>query len=178
MKITITELIDKYRIKIAIKNGQEMLRMSHAPTADDLAEIKAKKADIIAGIRRQEDAAREAYEQRQAKIAAIEGLAEIRAAQEALAQWHEDLSEAIKKGSGRMPGRPAITEKDIGDMLQRYPTAAAYLRAEGMAQKSNYEIAAIETRALERIIAGEDAGKVMKDMDAEISAFNHRHFWD
>ena len=62
-------------------------------------------------------------------------------------------------------------------MLERYPRAAAYLRAERESQRENFELSEIGKAAVEEIING-DYVKAIADMDAAVKAYVNRHMFD
>ena len=84
--MTVEELVKRFRITKA-ENGK--IRFWGKPEAAKYRdEIRSKKAEIIAYLDAQAEAKRKAYEERKAKIAAIEGLKEIRDAKYDLEAWH------------------------------------------------------------------------------------------
>lgn len=86
----------------------------------------------------------EQIEQRRAKIAAIEGLAEIKAA--------DDLNEKMK-------------------LRQQYPRAAAYLEAERWIATNTPIKVRLGSRAMEKILNGEDPETVLVEMSKGLDAF-------
>lgn len=170
-------LIKKYGISLY---GEEKIYVSNVTLLrKDKAEetIKSKKPEIMAYLKEEEAAEKRAYEERQAKIKAIEGLEEIKSAIKEQVRWREDFNQAMESPDGcvRMRAKP---EDNIDEMKKKYPRAAAYLKAENESLKSNYELAAIGKKALEAIINGEDHEKVMAEMGKAHKEFVDRHFWD
>ena len=171
------ELIKKYRISLA---GDDRIRISNTAQVDKdnaLDEIKALKPAIITRLEEIKAEKDRAAAERAAKIAAIEGLAEIKKAQDEIEEWNYRFNKSFEgeyavggMGVGKKP------DYDLDAMYKKYPTARAYLRAEAESRKSNYEYAAIGRRALEAIINNpEDYENIMATMDAEISASVDRH---
>ena len=178
--MTIKELIDKYGIEEATGEhaGNIYVRYGREAQRDNaVQEIKAKKPEILAYFAQRREAAKQAREEREAKIAAIEGLAELKAAYTDLIKWQREFEASFESEDGGGFGVRPKPQYDIGGMLARYPQAAAYLKAEDEAHKSNYELSEIGKRALETVIAG-DWEKAMETMQAEIKAFTERHLWD
>ena len=170
------ELIKKYRIsicgdKLRVDNVDRLKRDKAEET------VRRKKPEIMAFLKEKEAEEKRRYEERQAKIKAIEGLEEIREAISEQIKWHEDFNRAMESESGCMCMR-AKPEDNIEELKQKYPRAAAYLSAEHESLKSNLELAEIGQKALESIINGEDHEKVMEEMEADRKAFVDRHFWD
>ena len=99
----------------------------------------------------------EQIEERRAKVAAIEGLTELRAAQ-------ADLSEAgIDELQDKLQKRDELWDK--------YPRAAAYLEAERWIYSQNPVKVRLASRALEKIIDGEDPEAVIQEMSKGLDAF-------
>ena len=88
------------------------------------------------------------FAERKAKVAAIEGLAELRAAI------------AGKKSGG-----------EINELLAKYPRAAAYLKAEVWIYSENPVQVRLASCALEKILNGEDPEAVILEMSQGLDAF-------
>ncbi|MDR0915898.1 MAG: hypothetical protein LBN02_01765 [Oscillospiraceae bacterium] len=56
---------------------------------------------------------------------------------------------------------------DTNELKAKYPRAAAYIKAENMSYKTNDAAATAGSRAMKRIIKGEDHETVISEMDAE-----------
>lgn len=66
----------------------------------------------------------------------------------------------------------------VAELRKKYPVADAYLIADKESRRSNYELATIGKKGLERIINGEDYKKVLDDMKKERAAFTESHIWE
>lgn len=119
---------------------------------------------------------REAAAARQAKIDAIPGLTEIRAAKNDLVEWHREFNESFENvgGLGVRP-KPAV---DIATLKAQFPRAAAYLEAEAWSYGAHYAKVSAGKKALEKIINGEDYEKALAEMDKEWTAYCNEHAWD
>lgn len=173
----IKEIIKKYGITIY---GEDKIRVSNVSLLrKDKAEetIKSQKSEIMAYLKEEEAEKKRAFEERQAKINAIEGLKEIKNAIEEQIKWRQDFNRAMESEDGCI-GMRAKPEDNISELKEKYPRAAAYLAAEAESFKSNYEFSAIGKRALEAIINGEDYKEVLKRMEDEQKEFANRHIWD
>lgn len=108
----------------------------------------------------------------------IEGLAEIRKAEAELSAWHRKFERSFEgeNAVGGMGVGPK-PQHDIKAMLDEYPRAAAYLKAERNASKSNIELSEIGRKAELEIIFG-DYREAMEHMEAAEKAFTERHIWD
>ena len=176
--MTINEMISKYRIELVVKNGVEglMIKGTAAVKRDNALEtLRAMKPEIIAYIKAEKAEAERKSRERAERIAAIEGLKEIKDAIEDLESWRYEFDKSFDDvgGLGVRP-KPAY---DIQAMREKYPRAAAYLRAEKYSLKSNYELSSIGRKALETVIYG-DYTEAMEAMDAELKDFTNRHIWD
>lgn len=162
--MNVNELIQKYNLTILEQNGKRGVRADRNPNASDKKEIISNMADIIAELDRRDLEKKKAYEERQKKIDAIEGLREIEDAIEAINQHRNSFVRAWESGESVYQSTPDI---DVGALKAKYPRAAAYLEAEDYSMSSYYVKAAAGHRAVERILNGEDYETVLKDMEAE-----------
>lgn len=138
--------------------------------------IKENKEQIIALFKQEEEERKRAYEERKAKIDAIEGLNVILDAREDLESWREEFKESFKDVGG-LGVRPKPSY-DFDELYKKYPRAAAYLKAESFEYSHNYEKSSIGKRAKERIINGEDHETVIRQMDQEWEAYCDAHLFD
>lgn len=177
----IDELIKKYRLQYLEDNDKFIVRESDLARKDKvLDELKALAPEIKARFRKIRAEERKMYEERQKRIAAIEGLDEIRKAQNDLALWHKEFSASFngEYAVGGM-GVRAKPEYDLKAMYEKYPVAAAYLKAKAQSEKSNYELSEIGKKALEEIINNPtDYKHILKQMEREIKEFTDHHMWD
>lgn len=137
-------------------------------------EVLEIKADLTAR-KEAEDAARAA---RKAKIAAIAGLPEIRAAIEAEERYRAEFDVMMddeNNDGARPPKRPAT---DVAQLMAEYPRAAAYLKAESWSMAAHDVKASAGSRALEKIISGDDYASAIAEMDAAWAQYCTDHIWD
>lgn len=175
---TVKELIDRYGIRAA-DGGKIFVREGKLATKDNaLDELKARKAEILEHLAAEAARKEAAAAERARKIDEIEGLAEIKGAEIDLAQWEMEFSSSFEgpDACGGLGVRP-MPQYDIAAMKAKYPRAAAYLRAEAEAYKTNYELSAIGRRALDEVIFG-DYNTAMDTMEKEIADFSARHLMD
>lgn len=186
-EMTIEELIARYNIRDGAdygQNGQVLVANARQAKADGVAKVKgeiaARKPEILAALKSRKDAEKCAAEERQAKIDAIPGLKEIRAAREAAANYRYNFRRSFEGeyavGGMGVGSRPNV---DLKALRTQYPIADAYLRAEAKAESDNYQISAIGEAARERIInAPESYAAAIAQMDTELGKFAERHLWD
>lgn len=177
--MTITEIINIYNIRDGAtmgKPGAIYIANAKQATKDNmLDEIKARKPEILKHFA-DERARKEAeVAERKAKIDAIPGLKEINAAIDDLAAWRREFNASFDDVGGL--GVRAKPEYDLDAMMAQYPQAAAYIKAEEYAHKTNYELSSIGKRALEGVING-NWEEAIDQMNKELKAFTDRHFWD
>jgi hypothetical protein len=172
--MTIKELIDSCEI-VDAGNGQLMIKNVTRGKAN-LDEIKAKKPEILAYLAEQKAAAETARKEREAKIKAIEGLAELQKAINDEEYYYEEFNRRMENESlsSFLPAKPEVSSTDL---RAKYPRAA-YVKAENWTCASHYAKALAGKKALERIINGENHEQVLIDMEAEWSAHCEEHIWD
>lgn len=175
-KMSIEELISYYRIVRNPDDANGIRIYANIKSAQkNLPYINSRKPEILASIDAKAMAKKAAEDERAAKIAAIEGLKEIQAAQAAWEAYNDAFSRSFDSECGRLPEKPTVS---VDALTAQYPRAAAYLKAQAQACKANYEMRAIGKRALEKIVEGGDYMQALKDMDAELSKFAEEHLWD
>ena len=97
----------------------------------------------------------------------IPGIELLRAAREAAQRYHREFRKMMEDGhnDGARPPRKPTTDPDA--LAREYPIAAAYLKAEAWEGASHYVKAGIGRRAKSRKVAGEEAARVIADMEGE-----------
>lgn len=163
--MTASELIEKYSIRLAKEWNDNTRRMEptgmlylgkaqSAKKDDAIDEIKAHKTEIIDILTKEDAAKKSALEDRQKRIDAIEGLAEIKAAQSKIIEWNLAFDKVVDNGQSAafLPKKP---EYDFEEAYKKYPRAAAYLKADALAKSKNEKFAALGKKALEEIISGD-----------------------
>jgi len=177
----IKNLITRYNIDLVMHDGQEKLRIYNtaACTKENARDkIVAAKPEIIAYIKAERASKKAKAEDRQRRIAAIAGLAEIKAAQADLERWHDEWNASFEGDCGGMGVRKK-PKYDFDALYNAYPVAAAYLKADAQANKTNYTLSEIGRKARESIIYDPDNYQSALDtMDAEIDANTQAHIWD
>lgn len=173
--------IEKIIKKYNISSKDEKIRIpgnyANAAKADGVIDIvKANKAEFlnVLSMRELESAAK--HEERKRRIATIEGLEEIERCKSDWNKWHEAFEHMMNTGSSIMT--VSVPNEKEEDLRKKYPRANAYLIARGYANKSNYEISGIGSKALERIIFEDHYEQVIADMEKELSELCKEHMWD
>ena len=169
-------IIAKYNIRIGGDGTQLAVDKSIAKNPEDLAFVMSHKPEIIAFIKAEEEAKQRAFEERQAKIKAIDGLEEIRAALADVEAWHSEFESSFSDVGGL--GVRQKPQYDFDALYAKYPRAAAYLKAESFEYASHYAKSAAGKKAKDRIINGEDHSKVIAEMESEWKSYCDNHLWD
>lgn len=174
--MTLNKLIKRYGIKLSIeyRDGKRIptgrlyvADRANAKRYGDWEKIVSAKEEIKAILLREFEKEQRADEEREAKINAIPGLKEIKAAKEDLENWHYEFEDSFKDVGG-MGVRPK-PQYDFEALYKKYPRASAYLKAEVYSRAANYAKAAAGKKALERIINGEECDAVLSEMESELS---------
>ena len=173
----VKDLIKKYNLQAIEKDGKMMVHTRARVPAKDVAAIKEHREEILKEILDAKEQARKAYEERQAKINAIPGLAEIKTELEKAADWRRRFNASFEAESGGGWGVGPRPQYDFEAAYKKYPQAHAYLIAEREAYKDNYELAEIGRKALEKVINGQWE-EAMEDIKREEDEFVDRHAWD
>lgn len=168
------EILEHSGLSFAIRGD----KMAVSPRDKAIKLVKAHPAEvqeIKTALMAEEAEERETAERRRAFRAAIPGLAEIEAADEAFFAYRRAFARAMDSGDGVYPKPP---QENTDELRERYPMAAAMLRAESYSRAANYRKASAGRKAVERILDGEDWGKALSDMETEWDAAVSEHMWD
>ena len=112
----------------------------------------------------------EQVDERKAKIDAIEGLGEIRAAIKSWVNYHRAKQE-FERGEREFEDVPAHKPGEVDALRAKYPRAAAYLEAERWISTENPIKVRLGSRAMEKILDGEDPEAVIQEMSQGLDAF-------
>ena len=108
--------------------------------------------------------------ERKAKVAAIEGLAEIRAAIKNRYAYFQAKMQ-FERGEIEFEAVPAYKPGEVEALEKKYPRAAAYLEAERWIYSADPVKVRLAARALEKILDGEDPEAVIQEMCHAHDAF-------
>jgi len=173
--LTVKELVELCEI-IDVGDGRLGCRNKYQ-AQKHLDELKAKKEEILKYLADKKAAEEAAAKAREAKIKAIEGLEELQKAINAEESYHYEINRRFENEalSSILPAQP---KANIKELKEKYPRAAAYIKAENWKYSNNYVKAAAGAKALERIINGENYEQVLADMEAEWSAHCQENMWN
>lgn len=108
--------------------------------------------------------------ERTAKIAAIEGLDELKAARSAWVNYHQAKQE-FERGDREFEDVPAYNPGEYAALSKKYRRATAYLAAEGWIRTGDPIKVRLGSRAEEQILNGEDPETVLEYMRRELAVF-------
>lgn len=158
-EMTIPEMIEKYSICDG-GNGKAII-FNSATTKEELAEISARKPEILAYL----SAQAEKTQDRVQRIASIPGLDEL---EDFAAEWEwyceESLAFAASGSVGTAPKEPSIS---VADLNLQYPQAAAYRRASAWAASKHKKRAELGKKAVDLILDGHSYAAAVSEMEAE-----------
>lgn len=163
-----------------LPTGKLAIRRNDRITDEERQAIIDAKPEILALLTAELDAKEQARLDRLAKIDAIEGLRELEAAI-GEAEHYRELFDASFEGEyaiGGMVSVPMPDPKAIPRLMERYPRAAAYLKARAWSESYNLDKSGAGQTALERIIDGDDYKAAIADMDQAFSRAVEEHIWD
>lgn len=175
-EMSIEAFVERYRIF----RQDDKIGSYHFPAAqraDCMAYAKEHKPEIMQYLIDKEAEEKRAAEERQAKIDAIPGLEELRAARADAATWHDEWTANIGRGDSGV-GLRARPQYDFKALEAKYPRAVAYLKAEAMSYAANDVKAGAGKEALERIINGEDGTQALADAEKKFGDYCMEHIWD
>lgn len=112
----------------------------------------------------------EQIEERKAKVAAIEGLAEIRAAIKNRYAYFQAKTQ-FERGEIEFEDVPAYNPNEVDALRKKYPRAAAYEEAERWIHTENPVKVRLGARALEKILDGEDPEATIQEMSKGLDAY-------
>ena len=177
--MTNSELIKEFGLKVEMYKGEKAIlpTMRCGLTQDIIEVIRASKLDIIKEIEQEAAERKIVAEAREAKINAIEGLKEIKAAIDAEIRYHYEFNRRM--GNENLSSfSPALPKANVAELKAKYPRATAYLKAISFVNGSNFEKVAAGKTAIEKIINGEDYIKAISDMETEWKEDCEKHIWD
>ena len=147
------------------------LRVRASVPAETLDFIRAEKPGILAYLQE----AKVLEKRRNAALASMEGIDEIRKAVYAIRNFHRQFNDAMDNEDYRPIKRPDI---DLDALYKKYPIAKAYLDAEAFCLSENFAKSKIGKDAMNRILDGENHENVISDMNDEWSEYVNQHAFD
>lgn len=171
-KEKVLDLIKKYKIQIY----GDKLRVYNKPSDDDANFIRQNRDEFFTVIEEQKRIEKLEIEERRRKIEEIEGLTEIELAKDDLNKWYEEFEDSFSDCGGL--GVRKKPSYNFDEMSEKYPRAAAYLKAKEYADSANFMKSSIGEKAVEAIINNEDFQSVICQMEKEWSDYADEHMFD
>lgn len=186
--MSIDEMVRKYGITLELKTengvtaptGRIGIGRAYSRASDaEKAEVKARKKEIYDYLIAQRTEQEATADERRRKIAAIEGLEELRHAEFDLSEWNKKFKasfdgESAVGGLGVGP-RPKV---DIDALKAKYPRAAAFMQAEAWSLADNYIKSGAGCDAMEKIINGDSYSAAIAEMERIWAEYVNANIWD
>jgi hypothetical protein len=177
----IKSFVDLYGIKLIKHNEKDAIQATKTSSIKNmehflnLIEQAGGKDNIIDYLKNELSEKEKLKKEREDKIKSIEGLTEISNAinENATARYkfNKSFENEYTSSFATLP-KPI----DVKALKEKYPRAAAYLKAEAYENSDNIDKYSAGKKAKERIINGEDYNQVIKDMENE---WDHKPYnWD
>lgn len=177
--MNIKDIIARYDIKlITVGDNKGNLSVNNAQRAtrdNAIEDIKKLKPQIIKELQRVINEENQAAEERERKIANIAGLELLQNAKNEWEDYRYKYEQCIDNDWLDYPSKPAVSVDELAD---KYPRAAAYIKAENYKMASHYAKSAAGGKALERIINGDNYSLAITDMEKEWTKHCNEHLWD
>lgn len=168
--MTVQEFIKKYNPQIITwGENKGKLRIPNLPK--NLRPFAAEHKPEILEILQKEQEERE----KKSPYNIIEGLEELQTVQ---IEWNAYLYQNQQSFGMECRKAPKEPKSDLSDLKAKYPRAAAYLYADSFSDSRNVGKSGAGQRAKKRILTGEDPEQVLKEMEAEWTAYCMDHQWD
>ena len=171
--MTIREFIQKCGVTISGPEGKENIKASNSgavPMNVYIGFVRDQRDRVIAEIKAMAAEGVEAE-----VVEKVEGLEEINRVSNEWANYRYEYDRRFEAEDYRPLAKPEVT---VEELKEKYPRAAAYLKAESWTNSSNLGKYSAGKKALERIIAGEDYEQVLAEMEEEWTAYSTERMWD
>lgn len=177
LNMTIAEFVRKSK---TIRKGDKIGTYDPSPIsrADWTEFATAHKAEIISYFDQKAAEEKRIRDERQAKIDAIPGLAEIRAAVRDEERYRHEFDKMMEDEGNDGAFPPKRPEVSSDALKKQYPRAAAYLLAEEWKYSEHHVKAAAGESAIEQIINGDNCDAVIARMKKTFSDYCEEHIWD
>lgn len=156
------KMIEKYNIKLHADKDKLVVDGKIGKNAKDTKYVQEHKAEIIDILKQKELAEEQQRLEHRRKIESIEGLVELQTAISDWNKYNNAMSRYIDRDCiGTAPVKPAVT---VDELTEKYPRAAAYIKADQWSYSSHYYKASCGERAKKAILDGDNYKDVIADM--------------
>lgn len=176
--MTAKELVEKYKIYLVGDENIATRQMPKVKKDGAYDAVMAAKKEIIVLLKAEKEAIKKATAEREAKIEALEGLSELERAIAEHREYQKDFERMMDDECNDGLCAPKRPISDIAELKEKYPRAAAYLKAEDYSLAANAKKSSAGHKALERIIDGGDYKSIIADMENEWADYCNAHMWD
>ena len=184
-KEELQRLIVKYEITLGSRRNERVLidhvdpnsileiRNNHKMTEADYDILKKEKPNILTILHEEAERRKQEADERQAKINAIEGVAELETAiadfNKACKDYETKIEWYIYDGRCSKDFQPEKypSASKVLALRKKYPKAVAYLKAKKWSESISARQALFGARATERILNGEDYEQVIAEMERD-----------
>lgn len=167
------EMIKKYNIRLSTGKDKLVVNGKIGKSQKDKEYVKAHKdeiVDILIQKEKQEEYERNEYRR---KIESIEGLIQLESLISDWSKYNNDMSRFIERDcTGKPPTKPEVT---VEEMSEKYPRAAAYIKADRWSYSAHYYKSSCGTRAKEAILNGENYEDAISDMKSAWKKYTEEH---
>lgn len=172
-KNEITCMIDRYDLYDP-RDGRLLVRKP-AKTQQELDQIKAAKAEILAYFAAERAAFAAEMQRKADAFYAIPGVRELAEARAEWAEYCRKFNAAMDSESAFIPSRPV---SDLNAIEAANPLAVWALKIDHERTSYNADIAEIAAKAYDAICNGANLGEAKAVYDQEIAALTERNLWD
>lgn len=177
MTMTTAELVKKYGI--CISRGGLMARWGEEVARDNMQdELMARKQEVMDYLNNLAAEKERAAAERERKLNGIEGLQELRNAISTAEGYAEAFSVAMQNEDQDGAFMPQKPKNNVAALRERYPRAAAYIKAESWSFASNDAKSSAGRKAKESILNGDDYTQALEQMEKEWTDYCNDHIWD
>lgn len=157
-------IIKKYNIRLTDDKKHLAADNTIGKHQSDAEYVKEHKDEIIQILLEKEAREEQAAKQYRQKLKAIEGLDEL---ENCIADWskyNRAMGRYIERDcTGNAPVKPPHT---VNELSEKYPRAAAYIKADQWSYSAHYYKAMCGDKAKTAILNGENHKEVIEDMEA------------
>lgn len=177
-EMSVEQLVHSFSIfQQGDKIGTRLIPEDENTKSELIAAMRSQKQEILQYLSSAAEQQKRAVRERQEKIDAIPGLAELQAAINDLNIWKEEFEQNWERGDSGV-GLRTRPNYDFEALCKQYPKAAAYIKADKMSRAAHDVKASAGEKAKERILNGEDFEQALADAEKEWSAYAMEHMWD
>lgn len=156
------QMIDKYNIRLSTGKDKLVVNGKIGKSTKDKQYVKEHKEDIVDILIQREKEEEERRLEHARKVESIEGLVELQTAISDWNDYHNAMNRFIERDcTGEAPVKPSVT---VEELTEKYPRAAAYVKADQWSYSTHYYKASCGDRAKAAILDGQNYKDVIDNM--------------